>query len=464
VDAVSSSIVTGNGSANTTATVASRHFDEANTTVPVSDTETFYTAPSTATSDTRLDENVREAIHETVPTHKTMNPLITATLHTRPGKNARATTQETKQTPRRQKTITLATPSTTAISDTRGSKKDLATIHKLRPIPRGHNTIAVATPHVNAPSNHKYTMNTVIQVPSVCKEPNCMEFLNPSEKVAIKACENKVAKYMKGYKMKKSTCKFLQDENRLPVALSSQEGSGNTWVRGLLERATGLCTGFNWGCDVALRAQGFLGEGIRSGRVLVIKTHIRKPKWKGEVWKGQPLIYEPYYQSAVLILRHPALAVIADYNRRKSPSEHDSHTHVVSPSLFATEVWMAFFTESLDAWRTRMITWVIENDATRHPVHVVRYEDLQKDTVGEVEKILDFLNFDYVHEDIVEKLKGDFTDFKRSHNQTSFRHFSDKQKEQLRGTLTELWGMAKDRGKAELLRFDEYIDALDDIY
>ena len=111
-----------------------------------------------------------------------------------------------------------------------------------------------------------------------------------------------------------------------------------------------------------------------------------------------------------------------------------------------------------------MITWVIENDATRHPVHIVRYEDLQKDTVGAVEKILDFLNFTYTHEDIVEKLKDDFTDFKRPHNDTAFKHFSKKQKAQLRSTLTELWGMAKDRGKGDSLRFDEYIDALGDIY
>ena len=49
---------------------------------------------------------------------------------------------------------------------------------------------------------------------------------------------------------------------RSPVALNSQEGSGNTWLRGLLEKATGMCTGF-YARDTDMRAHGFLGEGVQ---------------------------------------------------------------------------------------------------------------------------------------------------------------------------------------------------------
>ena len=38
-------------------------------------------------------------------------------------------------------------------------------------------------------------------------------------------------------------CHFMDGSNRAPVALASFPGSGNTWVRGLLEKATGVCTG-----------------------------------------------------------------------------------------------------------------------------------------------------------------------------------------------------------------------------
>ena len=39
------------------------------------------------------------------------------------------------------------------------------------------------------------------------------------------------------------TCVFMDGSKRAPVALVSFPGSGNTWARGLLESATGICTG-----------------------------------------------------------------------------------------------------------------------------------------------------------------------------------------------------------------------------
>ena len=38
-------------------------------------------------------------------------------------------------------------------------------------------------------------------------------------------------------------CCFMNGSKRAAVALVSHPGSGNTWVRGLLEKATGICTG-----------------------------------------------------------------------------------------------------------------------------------------------------------------------------------------------------------------------------
>ena len=38
-------------------------------------------------------------------------------------------------------------------------------------------------------------------------------------------------------------CRFMNGTHRAAVALASCPGSGNTWVRGLLEQATGICTG-----------------------------------------------------------------------------------------------------------------------------------------------------------------------------------------------------------------------------
>ena len=130
-------------------------------------------------------------------------------------------------------------------------------------------------------------------------------------------------------------CSFIDGKRRLPVALASTEGSGNTWVRGLLEKATGICTGFVY-CDIMMRARGFIGENIKSGSVLVVKTHTHGPRWYGERYH-HPKQDEPHYGSAIFIIRNPHDSLIAEWNRRvtnrfliKNHLPHnESHTNVV---------------------------------------------------------------------------------------------------------------------------------------
>ena len=56
------------------------------------------------------------------------------------------------------------------------------------------------------------------------------------------------------------------------VGIVSFPGSGNTWVRYLLQQMTGILTGSVYE-DGDLRRNGFKGETHRSGKVLVVKTH-----------------------------------------------------------------------------------------------------------------------------------------------------------------------------------------------
>ena len=46
----------------------------------------------------------------------------------------------------------------------------------------------------------------------------------------------------------KAICHFIDGRDRSPVCLKSYPGSGNTWMRGLLEKASGICTGMS-DCD-----------------------------------------------------------------------------------------------------------------------------------------------------------------------------------------------------------------------
>ena len=70
-----------------------------------------------------------------------------------------------------------------------------------------------------------------------CKDQICSEFVTDSIKTAmLKECTKKNASLV-------PRCHFIDGAGRRPVALVSYPGSGNTWVRGLLEKATGICTG-----------------------------------------------------------------------------------------------------------------------------------------------------------------------------------------------------------------------------
>ena len=109
----------------------------------------------------------------------------------------------------------------------------------------------------------------------------------------------------------------MDGRNRSMTALASFPGSGNTWVRGLLQRATGFCTGAIY-CDGRLRSQGFPGEFLISSSVLVVKTH------------ETTVIHNPRgfsnnnFGNVILIVRDPFHALIANWHRHNSLGHHTS--------------------------------------------------------------------------------------------------------------------------------------------
>ena len=126
-----------------------------------------------------------------------------------------------------------------------------------------------------------------------------------------------------------------------------------------------------------------------------------------------------------------------------------------------SEKWKRFSEDYLQTWIRRLNNWVLNNHS--YPVHVMSYEDLKRDTVREVEKALDFLKFPYSHNELVERLRQDYTVFQRPHTNDNFQHFSPEQKENLRATLSTVMARAKACGKSNLFHFDEYLDSLPNI-
>ncbi len=101
-----------------------------------------------------------------------------------------------------------------------------------------------------------------------CNDTHCTEFLTEKDWIRTKCLSPNNAPQVPF----PGKCHFMNGINRTTTFLMSYPGSGNTWVRGLLEQATGICTGSDY-CDGNLKRGGFNGENLLSGTVLVRKSH-----------------------------------------------------------------------------------------------------------------------------------------------------------------------------------------------
>ena len=97
-------------------------------------------------------------------------------------------------------------------------------------------------------TTEKHTIYQLVPGPNHDKLLNssliCTECLSESELKSFEACKQRVVDQRDEFgPIRRGTCRFMKSEGRRPVALASAPGSGNTWLRGLLEKETGICTG-----------------------------------------------------------------------------------------------------------------------------------------------------------------------------------------------------------------------------
>nr|XP_002735861.2 PREDICTED: WSC domain-containing protein 2-like [Saccoglossus kowalevskii] len=174
-------------------------------------------------------------------------------------------------------------------------------------------------------------------------------------------------------------CVKLHFSNKpLPlVALASFPGSGNTWVRHLLQQATGIYTGSIYN-DKSLKREGFDGEGFTDNSVIVVKTH---------EWDNHTL---SKYQKAVLIVRDPFDAIRSEFNRH-----YGGHRGVAAKSKYTTgKIWQDFVYGKAQSWTNTVIEWL----KFRGPLLLVRYENMKSNSMGELVRILKFLGHDVTKE------------------------------------------------------------------
>ncbi|XP_011405847.1 PREDICTED: WSCD family member GA21586-like [Amphimedon queenslandica] len=245
-------------------------------------------------------------------------------------------------------------------------------------------------------------------------DPKCLSLLSKAERDTYESCTRGVRKSLQKLRpVKDGDCRFVSSSSssssnvrRGPVALASFPGSGNTWLRGLLELATGVCTGSVY-CHAHFRIRGFNGEGVHSGSTLVVKTH--------------EYTYSSQFVSTVFIIRNPYHAIIAGRTTdlleiSNDTDPNDSHLKVLRNKQkyfgYNNKDWDDYLNYHIKWWSKLIRYWVVGSSV---PVLVVKFEDLKQDPVQEVKRILDFINYQQLTvEELSLKMKDGFNAFHRN--------------------------------------------------
>ena len=169
------------------------------------------------------------------------------------------------------------------------------------------------------------------------------------------------------------------------ILLSSYPRSGNSFLRSLLEKSTGIITGSdcrpNRNLSASLLRFGFRGEGIIDDSVWVVKSHY--PERYGFLSFNVGRV--------VLLVRNPFDA-IESYFHMAFTNTHDKMLDPrvrIEPSPLAA-IWEDFVLEEIKVWIRYHSWW--KDQASKVPVLVTRFEDLREP--GEVERILAFAESD----------------------------------------------------------------------
>jgi len=172
------------------------------------------------------------------------------------------------------------------------------------------------------------------------------------------------------------TISHMVPKCREPTALASYPGSGNTWLRYLIEGATGFFTGSRYK-DLQIQMYGLWGE-IRNwedGTTIVQKTHDANQHHVQVDFKGR----------AILILRNPYDAILSTHNFM-----YAGHHGRAPARNFARPDWHRYVTIQADRWLDMASNWTIHSSSQK--VLVVHYENVKHDLLNQMRRILSFFH------------------------------------------------------------------------
>ena len=140
-------------------------------------------------------------------------------------------------------------------------------------------------------------------------------------------------------------------------ALVSYPGSGNTWIRYLVEAATGVFTGSIFNDKSILRA-GHHGEtrDPRDGSTILQKSHhralyVRQYSKFGPAWRRQHVAL--FGGRGVLVIRNPYRAIISFWNHKKA-----GHTNTAVLESLESEEFKTFVIDQAERWLEVTQDWL----------------------------------------------------------------------------------------------------------
>lgn len=168
--------------------------------------------------------------------------------------------------------------------------------------------------------------------------------------------------------------------------LVSYPRSGNTLLRTLLERTTGIVTGSDTRPDRTLskalaEAHNLVGEGlVHRSKTCFIKTHW--PERIGcQVFEGH---------RAILIVRNPFDAIDSYWNLNVT----NTHTETVTDDVYARfrDKFEQLAKNEINVWCDYHHYWLEKNRKSGFPLLIIRFEDLIQRPAGELRRILQFIS------------------------------------------------------------------------
>ena len=120
--------------------------------------------------------------------------------------------------------------------------------------------------------------------------------------------------------------------------------------------------------------------------------------------------------------------------------------------------WITFVHKEIHRWQYMIRNWIV-NSVNRHPVLVIKYEDLKKDTVSQVKLMLKFLHMPSNDDQYLEqRLTAGFDAFQRSHYmKENFEHYTANLKQFVQATIRSTIQLLEKNGLGEVLQMQDYL-------